>query len=55
MKKWCEYTRQEKMMIIVLIVLLVAVGLSWGRVSEGFNKGVNLFYNSPADTTQIAK
>lgn len=42
MKKWCEYTRQEKMMIIVLIVLLVAVGLSWGRVSEGFNKGVKI-------------
>lgn len=50
MKKWREYTRQEKTMIIVLIVLLIAVLLSWGRVSEGFTKGVDVFYYTPADT-----
>lgn len=51
MKKWKEYSRQEQVMIIVLIVLLIAVLLSWGRVSNGFDKGMNLFFNTPADTT----
>lgn len=50
MKKWREYTRQEKTMMIVLIVLLIAVLLNWGRVSEGFTKGVDAFYHTPADT-----
>ena len=50
MKKWSEYTRQEKMMIIVLVLLLVGVILSWERVSTGFNKGMHVFYNVEADT-----
>lgn len=50
MKKWKEYTRQEQMMIIAVIVLLIAVLLSWGRVTNGFDKGMHIFFHTPADT-----
>lgn len=53
MKKWNEYTRQEKIMIIALVVLLIAVIFSWGRVSTGIDKGIHLFYNVPADTINV--
>lgn len=55
MKKWKDYTRQEKSMMIVLFVLLIVVLLSWGRVHDGVQKGMTIFYGSPADTSQINK
>lgn len=50
MKKWKEFNRREKGMVIVMIALLIAVVLSWGRVSADFMKGMDLFYGTPADT-----
>lgn len=52
MKKWKEYTRQEKTMFIAILVLLIAVLLSWGRVTSGFHKGMHTFFRSPADTVR---
>ncbi|WP_294140312.1 hypothetical protein [uncultured Sanguibacteroides sp.] len=46
MKAWKDYTKQEKRMIIVLGVLLLAVLLSFGRVNREFRKGVKFFYPS---------
>mgnify|MGYP000256969597 CR=1 FL=1 len=53
MKKWNEYTKQEKRMLVIVIVLLVVVVLSWGRVHHDFQKGVKYFYGVSADTTEV--
>lgn len=46
MKAWKEYSIQEKRMIIVIGVLLLAVFLSFGRVCQGFKKGFKFFYST---------
>ncbi|MEG1738329.1 MAG: hypothetical protein RR137_07520 [Odoribacter sp.] len=51
MKKWDEYARREKVMIITLVVLAIAVLLSWGRVSDGLTRGINFFYHTPVEST----
>ncbi|MDR1757227.1 MAG: hypothetical protein LBR65_09800 [Culturomica sp.] len=51
MKKWKEYTPPEKRMLITLIVLVVAVLLSWGRVSESLKKYLGNRNVSPTETT----
>lgn len=53
MKKWSEYTGQEKRMVIVIAVLLIVVLLSWGRVRNDFRKGVEVFFGIPRDTVQV--
>lgn len=50
MKKWKEFTRQEKIMVGAIILLVVAIWLSWERISTNFDKGMQMFYNVPADT-----
>lgn len=52
MKKWNEYTKQEKTMLIVVAVLLIVVILSWGRVHHDFQKGVKYCYGVSSDTTE---
>lgn len=37
-------------MIIAIIVLLIAVFLSWERVTGGIDKGMQIFFRAPADT-----
>lgn len=54
MKKWNEYTKQEKRMIFVVAFLLIVVLLSWGRVHDDFQKGMKHFYGTSADTTAVA-
>lgn len=51
MKKWKDYSRQEKGMLIVICVLLLAILLTYGRVQKGVEKGYQFFY-SPAPTAQ---
>lgn len=51
MKKWQEYSRQEKGMILVIGMLFIAVLLSLGRVKQGTQRGMQLFFHTPADTT----
>jgi hypothetical protein len=50
MRKWKEYTLQEKMMIIAIITLLIAVLFSWKRVSSGFGEGMSNFYKTSVDS-----
>ncbi|MGL5682482.1 MAG: hypothetical protein ACRDDZ_05415 [Marinifilaceae bacterium] len=44
MKKWCEYSKSEKRMVLVIGTLLLAVILSHSRVSDGIEKGMDYFY-----------
>jgi len=48
MKKWKDFTREERRMLIIAGVLLIVVLLSLGRIREQFSKGVNFFF-SPAE------
>lgn len=45
MKKWKEFSREERRMIIIIGVLLVAILLSFGRVKEQFDKGIKFFFS----------
>lgn len=47
MKSWKNYTREERTMVIIIGVLLLAILLSFGRISNGWKKGVEFFYSSP--------
>lgn len=51
MKKWKEYTLQERMMIVAVIILLIAVLLSWKRISSGFGEGMNHFYKTSVNSS----
>lgn len=55
MKKWSEFTKQEKRMLILVIVLLVVVILNWGRVHQDFQKGVKHFYGNSQDATEAVR
>lgn len=51
MKKWSEYSGSEKGMVIVIGVMLIAVCLSFGRIQDGFRKGITFFF-APSVTEQ---
>ena len=51
MKKWKEYSPPEKRMLIALVVLVVAVLLSWGRVSDSLKKQAGGRNATPTETT----
>lgn len=55
MKKWDEYTKQERMMMIAIVVLLLVLLLNCTRVSNDFQKGVRMFYGTPADSVQTGR
>lgn len=55
MKKWKEYTKQERTMIILVFLLLLAILINWARVSDGFHKGMKTFYGTSADTVEAGK
>lgn len=44
MKKWSTYSKSEKRMIWMIIVLLLAVLISYIRIEEGIVKGIAYFY-----------
>lgn len=46
MKKWKDYSKQEKGMLIAVGILLLAVLLTGGRVQKGVEKGFKFFYPS---------
>ena len=50
MRKWQEFSGPEKRMVIVIVVLLLGVLLTIGRVKNGVGRGFSLFVRSPADT-----
>ena len=40
---------KERRMIIIIGVLLLAILLSFGRISSGWKKGFDFFYSSPKE------
>lgn len=49
MKAWKNYSKEEKRMVIIIGVLLLAILLSFGRISRGWKKGFDFFYSSPKE------
>lgn len=49
MKKFKDLTSQEKMMISFVIVLLLAIALSWSRITQGLQKGMKTFTEQPTN------
>ena len=49
MKAWKDFSREEKRMMIIIGVLLLAILLSFGRITSGWKKGFDFFYSSPQD------
>ena len=41
MKKWREYSASEKRMLVVLGILILLILLTFGRVSQGVQKGMS--------------
>ena len=53
MKKWREYSASEKRMLVVLGILILLILLTFGRVSQGVQKGMRRFFSDSADTVQV--
>lgn len=49
MKAWKNYTKEERRMLIIIGVLLLAILLSFGRISSGWKKGFDFFYSTPQE------
>ena len=49
MKSWKNYNQKERRMIIIIGVLLLAILLSFGRISSSWKKGFDFFYSSPKE------
>lgn len=47
MKAWKDFSSEEKRMMIIIGVLLLAILLSFGRITSGWKKGFDFFYSSP--------
>ena len=47
MKSWKNYNQKERRLIIG--VLLLAILLSFGRISSSWKKGFDFFYSSPKE------
>lgn len=55
MKKWKDYSRPERAMLITIVILLVLILFTSGRVNQGIQKGFRHFFSVPADTVQPAE
>ena len=55
MKKWREYSASEKRMLVVLGILILLILLTFGRVSQGVQKGMSRFFFFFGRTGQIKK
>lgn len=49
MKAWKDFSKEEKRMMIIIGVLLLAILLSFGRITSGWTKGFDFFYSSPQE------
>jgi len=50
MKRWKDYNTNEKLMIGMIVMLIICVFLSWGRITKGISKGFT-FLNSDSNTS----
>lgn len=44
MKKWCEYSKGEKRMFWLILILILAIIISYSRIEEGVTQGLCYFY-----------
>lgn len=51
MKKWKEYSRPERAMMITIGVLLLLILLTSSRVKDGVQQGFSRFFSAPAENT----
>ena len=49
MKKWKEYSRPERAMLITIGILLLLILLTSNRVKDGVQRGFNHFFSIPAE------
>lgn len=49
MKKWKDYSKSEKGMIITIGILILLIVMSSGRVQQGIRKGFNHFFSAPVE------
>ncbi|WP_251621027.1 hypothetical protein [Odoribacter lunatus] len=50
MKKWKDYTKQERAMLIAIGILLILILLTSGRVKNGIQKGFQRFFTPPVES-----
>ena len=53
MKKWREYSASEKRMLVVLGILILLILLTFGRVSQGVQKGMSRVFFYLGATGQL--
>jgi len=54
MKRWKDFNTTEKMMIAMILMLIVCIFLSWGRITNGVAKGFSFFgITDKTSTAQI--
>ena len=52
MESWKNYNQKERRMVIIIGVLLLAILLSFVRISSCWKKGFDFFYSFPAQLNQ---
>ncbi|MDE5639281.1 MAG: hypothetical protein K2I47_05745 [Odoribacter sp.] len=52
MKKWKEYSRPERAMLITIGALLLLILLTSNRVKEGVQRGFGYFFSAPAESAE---
>jgi len=50
MKKWKEYSKPERAMLVTIGVLLLLILLTSNRVKDGVQKGFSHFFSAPAES-----
>lgn len=48
MKKWKEYSKPERAMLITIGILLLLILLTSNRVKDGMQRGFDHFFSTPA-------
>ncbi len=52
MKKWKEYTKPERAMLITIGILLLLILLTSHRVKDGIQRGFDHFFSTPAASVE---
>lgn len=52
MKKWKEYSKPERAMMITIGVLLLLILLTSNRIKDGVQRGFNHFFSAPAENIE---
>ena len=52
MKKWKEYSKPDRAMLITIGILLLLILLTSNRVKEGVQQGFDHFFSAPAERVE---